>query len=57
MNNIRNNRYITYNDKTQTIAQWAKEMNINYNTLIFRLDNLNWDLEKALTTPTKKQGA
>lgn len=57
MNNIRNNKYLTYNDKTKTRAQWAREMGINYNTLIFRLDKLNWDIEKALTTPIKKQGA
>ena len=60
MNNIRNNKYLTYNGKTKTRAQWAKEMNINYNTLIFRLDKLHWDTEKALTTPTrriKKRGA
>lgn len=57
MNNIRNNKYLTYNGKTQTRAQWAREMNINYHTLIYRLDELNWDTEKALTTSTKKRGA
>lgn len=57
MNNIRNNKHLTYNGKTQTRAQWAREMNINYNTLIYRLDELKWDVEKALITPTKKRGA
>lgn len=57
MNNIRNNKHLTYNNETKTRAQWAREIGINYNTLIFRLDNLHWDTEKALTTPTKKRGA
>lgn len=32
-NNKRNNVYLTFNGKTQTMAQWSKELNINYNTL------------------------
>lgn len=55
MNNIRNNKYLTYNGRTQTRAQWAREMNINYNTLIFRLDKLKWSAEKALTTPIRQK--
>ena len=49
-NNRRNNRLLTYKDKTQTISQWAKEFNLPYFTLVARLDRLNWDIEKALTT-------
>ena len=37
-NNKRNNRLMTYKGKTQTIAQWSRELNINYNTLIERLN-------------------
>ena len=48
--NKRNNRYITYNGKTQTIAQWAKEIGIKTSTLHARLNYQNWDIEKALTT-------
>lgn len=32
-NNKRNNVLLTYKGKTQTMAQWCKELNINYNTL------------------------
>lgn len=53
MNNVRYNRYLTYNNKTQTVSQWAKEMDINYHTLICRLDELHWDIEKALTMPAR----
>ncbi len=36
-NNRRNNQFLTHNGKTQTIAQWAKELNINENTLRNRI--------------------
>lgn len=49
-NNKRNCHLITYNGKTQTISQWAKELNINYATLYARLIVLKWSVEKTLTT-------
>lgn len=48
-NNKRNNRLITYNGKTQTLAQWADECGIKYHTLLIRLRR-GWNTEKALTT-------
>lgn len=35
--NKSNNHLITYQGKTQTISQWAKELNINWYTLFHRL--------------------
>lgn len=35
-NNRRSNINITYNEKTQTMKQWAEELGINYNTLHMR---------------------
>ncbi len=49
-NNKRNNVRLTYNNKTQTIAQWADELGMKYNTLDERLRK-GWSVEKALTTP------
>jgi hypothetical protein len=37
-NNVTNNRLITYAGKTRTVAQWAEELEINYGTLISRLN-------------------
>ena len=37
-NNKRNSRFITFNGKTQTLAQWSKETGIHYNTLFNRLN-------------------
>ena len=48
MNNTRRNHLITYNGKTQTIAQWAEELNIKQNTLLYRIRR-GWSIEKALT--------
>ena len=50
-NNTRRNRFIAYNGQTKTMAQWAKEYHINYNTLNSRINTLKWDIEKALNTP------
>lgn len=48
-------RTITFNGKTLTIAQWAKELGIAPATLRDRLNQLRWPLEKALTTPNQKR--
>lgn len=45
--NKRNNIYLTYNGKTQTIAQWSKELNIYYNTLMYR-HNKGWSDKECL---------
>ena len=49
-NNKRNNVRLTYSNKTQTIAQWADELGMKYNTLDERLRK-GWSVERALTTP------
>ena len=36
-NNRRNNVFITFNGKTQTIAQWSEETGIKYETLRSRI--------------------
>lgn len=52
-NNRRNNHFITYNGKTQTVSEWAEEIGLDYNTLLVRINRLHWDIEKALTTPLR----
>ena len=53
-NNQRTNRYIAYNGKIQNLKQWSKELHINYGTLLFRLDALNWSTDKAFSTPVRR---
>lgn len=54
-NNIRSNHYVEYNGKRQTVAEWADELGINYDTLFGRLFTKKWDVEKALSTPVQTQ--
>lgn len=49
--NTRQNRFIEFNGKTQTLVDWSEELNIPYARLSRRLNALGWDDQKALTTP------
>lgn len=50
-NNKRNNRLLTYEGKTQTMAQWADELGFSYHTIVSRLCTYGWTVEEALSTP------
>lgn len=49
--NKRNNKRITHNGRTKTVAGWAEELGINYFTLHGRLNRYGWSVEKAFNTP------
>lgn len=46
----RNSQLITFQGRTQTITQWAREYNLQVNTLRGRL-NAKWSMRDALTQP------
>lgn len=48
--NKTNNHYIKFRGKTQTIADWAEELDMNDKTIATRIYR-GWSIEKALTTP------
>lgn len=50
--------YFTYQGKRKTLTEWSrsKECKVNYKTLHHRINTLNWDFEKALTTPPLRPG-
>ena len=48
-NNKSNNRLITYNGETHTLAEWGDIKGINQGTLHSRLKR-GWDVERTLTT-------
>lgn len=50
--NRNSNKFITYNDKTLTIAEWSEITGINYETLCGRLSR-GYSVERALTDPVK----
>lgn len=53
-NNKRNNRIITFRGKTQTLAQWSEELNINRYTLFNRIDR-GMAVEDAFTKAVKRR--
>lgn len=48
--NKRNNRFVTANGKTQTVAEWCRETGINASTYDCRV-RAGWTKEDAATTP------
>lgn len=46
---------LTFNGKTQTIKEWATELNMPWPTLYDRVNRNGWTVEKALTTPLRKR--
>ena len=46
-NNRTTNRFIVYNGKTHTIAEWSRILNINYALLQSRLNKDNWSIEES----------
>lgn len=49
-NNKRNNRWLTANGETKTLAQWAKQLGCNSAAILYRL-NSGMSEEAAVTTP------
>lgn len=44
-------RELTYAGKTQTIREWAAELNMPWPTLYDRINRNGWTVEEALCTP------
>lgn len=53
-NNCRNSRFLTFDNKTQTISQWAQELDMHQVTLWHRI-NRGWSIEQALSKPVQLQ--
>jgi hypothetical protein len=48
------NHNIEFNGKVQSISAWARELDINHNTLRNRVLK-GWEIERAMTLPVKEQ--
>lgn len=46
--NTRSNHLLTYKGETKCVADWAKEKNIGYQTLLKRINVYKWTVEQAL---------
>ena len=49
--NRRMNIKITYQDKTQNLMLWCKELGLNYKRVYNRMHKLGMDFEKAISMP------
>lgn len=52
-NNRRNNVLLTFEGKTQTISQWARELNLSKTTIQTRVAR-GWPIERVLSQPWSK---
>ena len=52
-NNRRNNHYLTYKGKTQSMAEWCRELGLNYILICNRIQS-GWSVEKAFEKPVRK---
>jgi len=52
---MKGNINLTYKGRTQNIREWARELEMDYQTLLARIYTLNWDVERALTQPVKRE--
>lgn len=53
-NNRTNNTLYTLENETHTLSEWSEITGIDRSTLSARILKLGWSVEKALTTPLKK---
>ena len=51
-NNVRNNRIITFENSTYTMAEFARKIGISYSALQHRLDR-GWSIDKIAQTPQR----
>lgn len=50
-NNVRNNRVIEYQFRVQTLAQWCRELKVDYRLIHNRIYALQWTFDCAVTVP------
>lgn len=51
------NTRLTHKGKTQTLAEWSRELGINQTTITQRLYKYGWSVHKTLSTRPKKRSA
>ena len=51
-NNVTRNRLLTYQGKTMTMSEWAKEFGISYGAINHRVQR-GWSMERIASTPVR----
>ena len=55
-NNRTDNRVITYNNESHTLAEWSEILGVKYPTLAARLNKYKWPVEQAFSTKSLPRG-
>lgn len=53
-NNTRRNHMLTWQGKTMSIADWARELGISYSSMIHRVQR-NWPIERMMSQPQRRR--
>lgn len=56
-NHTSSNKLITYNNKTQSLSLWVKELGLDYYRTKARINSCGWSIEDAFTKPKYAQVA
>lgn len=56
-NNRRTNHVIEFNGEKHTLSEWQDITGIGWCTIRMRIEKYGWSIEKALTTPVRKQSS
>lgn len=56
MRNRRNNVRLVFRERVQTVAEWAEEVGLDYDTLYSRVMLYMWTVRDSLTKPIGKGG-
>jgi len=52
-NNMRSNRPLAFNGQTQNVSEWARELGLSKNCILYRL-SAGWSVDRALSTPSSR---
>lgn len=53
--NKRTNLNVTFRGKTQCLSAWAEELDLAQGCLYYRIVTKQWDLDRAMTTPSARK--
>lgn len=53
-NNTAANRMVSYRGRIQNVSQWAEEIGVKQNTILYRLRR-GWSIDRALTAPIQRR--
>ena len=50
--NRRTSLQVTYNGETKCLKEWVELLKLNYSRILYRIQKLNWEIDKAFETPS-----